>query len=1265
MLSATFATSATPALAQGSPTNAADCATAGGTWGYNGSSLSCIITPKKVSIALTPLEQAQSFAYYKALRTCLSTGFFKASGAFRENYFEPEDATSFDWFNGRRGVTVNGINIGAMNDPRGISGTGEQNCGDTEGRAWIQKAMSLWGYNASTIPSFLCFQLGFTRDSTEVTCTDMTPGVENSFHAPSNVVDKFDTFWRDSLGYSSVGISSIMSNGGAYLLYLNNFLTQCRPSASSGNTYKIMLYDPTKTEPWYSETYGAPDTSRPPSYGVTVWDQKTMTCQELANAIDSQDDDDAIKGYMQWIVDHPGQSGDTSGSEVCALTNSCAVNTSGTSCPVEGVGWLVCPLLNAIGGLSDAMFSWISGILTLEPLTVTNANGSLQFTAWNSMRNVANVALVIAFIIIIFSQMTGVGVTNYGVKKTLPRLIVVAVLINISFYVMALAIDVTNILGTSLGTVFSSLAPKMNATDFDIENIVSSLLTGGTAIVAGVGIAMVATGGIPLSALALMALPVIATAALGLFAAFATLFIRNALIVILVIISPLAIAAYLLPNTQSLFTRWRKLFISMLVLFPMAAVLFGGAKFAAYISLQSTQPLSALVAVFIMAAPLGMLPFLIKSSNSLLSNLGGKLGNMANSARNPLRKAMQGRVENQQARYKANERNLLGRRVKPGSKTFGARMNNRRMSREQDTKNLQGKATENWRESGVDPTGGRAGQRASQVLDASETLSTRKGMNDKTYTARSDVRKNTAGTDDNRFNAHAEDMAIVSEAHRGEVEQARSQRILTDAGPGGLGELDSRARAAKVRTTSNDTQTKARFDQHVENDATLTGAVQATMGAQQISQTIDKEQQATFATQNRNEELAYREELAGNELKVAHASEQARYQETLSTSQEISAGNPLAGEIARARVADKENAIATARSGAATRVLGQERATELQQETIDPITGVVSPSGLASRMGGIDPNGANLVIAQAIESERKTYDSGVAAYQVRMKQQGLSDGASAAKYDPVTGILSESAKMDTPGTQSLAGIATDATRSAEEREAAGRAIVDGGNIDSIKPYMGYLASSLETSHTAVDTANERITQLHEEAADAGVDVDPVQLESAEADLQNATDQLTTIVSLQKSFGERISSSPGKPMGVGAGEVAMLRTGGYTTPAVSTSIPTPVDTSSFSVDQIQTVNTIAQKGVSVDGWVGMDKSDIGSIIDLAQKGALPPERLSSMWDSIDTALSDPRKYTAIKDREQQLLGQLIDLLPPARDEKTGKEKPRTPRGRTKS
>ena len=53
---------------------------------------------------------------------------------------------------------------------------------------------------------------------------------------------------------------------------------------------------------------------------------------------------------------------------------------------------------------------------------------------------------------------------------------------------------------------------------------------------------------------------------------------RQAIIIVLVFLAPLAFAANILPNTEKWFEKWKDLFTTMLVMYPLISLLFGGSQ---------------------------------------------------------------------------------------------------------------------------------------------------------------------------------------------------------------------------------------------------------------------------------------------------------------------------------------------------------------------------------------------------------------------------------------------------------------------------------------------------------------------------------------------------------------------------------------------------------------------------------------------------------------------------------------------------------------
>lgn len=290
----------------------------------------------------------------------------------------------------------------------------------------------------------------------------------------------------------------------------------------------------------------------------------------------------------------------------------------GPECALEGgVGWLVCPAMTLIAGLSDGAYGLISMMLDIEPMLLnTDARkdeGVATYTAWGVFRNMANVAFIIIFLIVIFSQVSNVGISNYGIKRIMPRLIIGAILINASFFISQLAVDLSNIAGSSLkellevaggGAIRNTPPPSAAAI---AGGILSGTLTVGVAILAGVAI------GLPGLMLFLAGTAITLLVLIG----------RQAGVVLLVAISPLAFASWILPNTEQWFKKWQKMLLGLLLVYPTVALLFGAGKFASKVlggsaNADWTMKVSALI---VSALPLIMTPSLLRKSMDALGSI--------------------------------------------------------------------------------------------------------------------------------------------------------------------------------------------------------------------------------------------------------------------------------------------------------------------------------------------------------------------------------------------------------------------------------------------------------------------------------------------------------------------------------------------------------------------------------------------------------------------------------------------------------------------
>lgn len=348
------------------------------------------------------------------------------------------------------------------------------------------------------------------------------------------------------------------------------------------------------------------------------------------NLYGSDEESDKIADLLQGNVSFEDldKKLDEAKQETLETLNSPSPNDDGegATCIIEGVGWIVCPAMTFIAKLNDSVFSLIETLLSINP-DMLSTNSS-TYKAWTIFRDLANIVFVILFLVVIFSQISSIGVSNYGIKKIVPKLIVGAILINISFFVCQLAVDLSEILGHSLKGVLESIGGQTIseiAKQSNWVNIIGVMLSGTATAVAGIAVAAIG-----IYALIAIGIP---GALMFLLSVVVTLLIltgRQAAVILFVVISPLAFAAWLLPNTEHLFKKWSKMFMGLLLVFPTVSLLFGAGALASQVFQANTGDiLMQLIALIVSGVPLIATPSLLKNSMNSLGSIGGKISGIA------------------------------------------------------------------------------------------------------------------------------------------------------------------------------------------------------------------------------------------------------------------------------------------------------------------------------------------------------------------------------------------------------------------------------------------------------------------------------------------------------------------------------------------------------------------------------------------------------------------------------------------------------------
>lgn len=262
--------------------------------------------------------------------------------------------------------------------------------------------------------------------------------------------------------------------------------------------------------------------------------------------------------------------------------------STSSTCSIEGIGWMVCPVLKFMGGLLDGSYAIIRE-LTAVPGKIL---GDPAQRAWSAFRDIANIIIIIAFMIIVFSQVSSFGVSNYGIKKMLPKLIAVTILMNLSFFLCQIALDVSNILGTSIYELLKTMPVYESSGGFlekgnIVSDVIGYVLMGGVALVAGAGAVV---GGIAFATIEgalVILIPIIIAALVAVLVTVTILVLRPSIVIILTVLAPLAFVALLFPNTNKFYKKWLQIFVAVLSLYVGISVLFGGSQLAAAILAQS------------------------------------------------------------------------------------------------------------------------------------------------------------------------------------------------------------------------------------------------------------------------------------------------------------------------------------------------------------------------------------------------------------------------------------------------------------------------------------------------------------------------------------------------------------------------------------------------------------------------------------------------------------------------------------------------------
>ncbi len=228
----------------------------------------------------------------------------------------------------------------------------------------------------------------------------------------------------------------------------------------------------------------------------------------------------------------------------------------------------------------------------------------------------------------------------YTVKKVMPRLLIAVVLIQLSWFIFTGMINLTTAVAYGVeGLIYAPF--KQSGTELSLGNVFT-VITGASTTVGGTtggqaGFAALAAGGAVAGGAAAFAtgsvgvlFAMAGTVLLSLLIGFFVLVLRQVVILALLVVSPIALVLWILPNTEKYWKLWWESFSKLLLMFPMILAMIAAGRAFGYVAAVSTsgtggaENVIKMLIVFLgFFGPFFLIPKTFQLAGSMFANLTG------------------------------------------------------------------------------------------------------------------------------------------------------------------------------------------------------------------------------------------------------------------------------------------------------------------------------------------------------------------------------------------------------------------------------------------------------------------------------------------------------------------------------------------------------------------------------------------------------------------------------------------------------------------
>lgn len=283
-----------------------------------------------------------------------------------------------------------------------------------------------------------------------------------------------------------------------------------------------------------------------------------------------------------------------------------------------GMAFALCPLVEWIERTTTGSYEGLKNWLPVSQDVISEP--AVQ-RAWNTFYRTAMIGLVVAMLVMIIATMTGQLLSNYTIKKMLPRYFIFLVLVTISFPVVRMMIEISNVVGQNLFELLQSWGDLMpNAGKFiQIKKEFDSAL-----IKAGSGAMTAALMMVELVFFAIMVIIVGILWIASYLSLLVILSIRAALAILMIVFAPIGLVSMIFPNTKKIASYWFNGLMSVLIIYPIAALACGGGYLAYNVIPKNTGHILGMVVPWsALITPIILIPFLAFKKLTAIVVAGG------------------------------------------------------------------------------------------------------------------------------------------------------------------------------------------------------------------------------------------------------------------------------------------------------------------------------------------------------------------------------------------------------------------------------------------------------------------------------------------------------------------------------------------------------------------------------------------------------------------------------------------------------------------